>query len=182
MARKYKKNRERGTRKSQYRETVVAGFVIPKRPAKGGKEEYLKQFTERNIGMLEKSYAEEYRHIQASGFGQQFKAKYPTVKEYVRHFFGKDKITKKLLMHAVETKFASLTYKQSMHIYNLLKSNEDFLEELQLKAGESIEANRLGYTGDSVFTYITASGKTIKFRFTDYSPAILEFLDEDENE
>lgn len=182
MARKYKKNRARGTRKAQYKETVVAGFVIPKKPTKGGKEEYLKQFVERNKVMLEKSYSEEYRHIEASGFGKQFKEKYPTVKEYVKHFFGKDRITKKLLVRAVETKFASLTYRQSMHIYNLLKSNEDFLEELQFKAGEKIEANRLGYTGDNVFTYVTASGKTIKFRFTDYSPSILVFLDEEDNE
>ena len=182
MARQYKKNRARGTRKSQYKETVVAGFVIPKQPKKGGKEAYLTQFVERNREMLEKSYQEEFRHIEASGFGQQFKAKYPTIKDYVKKFFGKDRITKKLLVRAVETKFAQLSYRQALHIYNLLKSNEDFLEELQFKAGEKIEPNRLGYTGDSIFTYATSSGKTIKFQFTDYSPSILIFIDEDEDE
>lgn len=182
MARKYKKNRDRGTRKSQYRETLIAGFVIPKRPAKGGRKEYLRQFILKNEAILERSYSEEYMHIDKSGFGREFKAKYPTVKEYVERFFGKDRITKKLLIHAVETKFALLSYKQTMHIYNMLKTDESNFEQLQIKANEKIDPKRLSYAGDNVFIYTTLSGKTIKFRFTDYSPAQIEFLDEDDNE
>lgn len=193
MARKYKANRLRGSRKSSYATKIVLGFTIPKKKDFKNDEEYLEEYIRLNRENLEASFDREMKEAYKVG-GEatllRFQRSTPTVKSYVRKFFtektpsGKTKIVvpQKELIGVTKRKFASLKEKQSRHLADLMASNEDFMEELVMRIQEDdpderFNYQRLVYTGDNTYRYTKKNGKTIKFRFRNYSPAILEFFE-----
>ena len=193
MARKYKANRLRGSRKSSYATKFLLGYTIPKRKDFKNDEAYLEEFIRLNRENLEASFDRDMKAAYKSG-GEatlmRFQQSTPTVKSYVKKFFtdkepnGKVKIrfTQKELKNVIKLKFASMSQKQSQHLADLMSSNEDFMEELVMRIqeddpDEKFDYQRLVYTGDNTYRYTKKNGKTIKFRFRSYSPAIMEFFE-----
>lgn len=193
MARKYKANRLRGSRKSSYATKIVLGYTIPKKKDFKNDEDYLEEFIRLNRENLEASYDREMKAAYKSGGEEKlmrFQQANPTVKSYVKRSFtertpsGKVKIrvTQKELIGTVKRRYASLKEKQSQHLADLMASNEAFMEELVMRIqeddpDEQFDYQRLVYTGDNTYRYTKKNGKTIKFRFRNYSPAILKFFE-----
>lgn len=193
MARKYKANRLRGSRKSSYATKFLLGYTIPKKANFKSDEDYLEEFIRLNRERLEATYDREMKNAYRVGGEQtlaRFQQAHPTVKSYVKKFFtektpsgrARIQVTQRELKNLIKLKFALMSDKQSQHLADLMSSNEDFMEELVMRIqednpDEKFDYQRLTYTGDNTYRYTKKNGKTIKFRFRNYSPAILEFFE-----
>ena len=189
MARQYKANRARGTRKSKYATKYELGFALPKIKDFRGVDQYLKEFVRLNKKEVEEAYQRQLETVSRIG-GEagvaRYKQLHPTLTSFVKHQFTKKQtrnLTVKNVKSVISNILAPTSLKQMSHILNLISRDEDFYEELRFRANEEIDVNRLLYTKDSTYRYTTKSGKVIKFAFLEYgSPSRLEFFGEEENE
>lgn len=187
MARQYKANRARGTRKSKYATKYELGFALPKIKDFRGVDQYLKEFVKLNEKEVREAYQ---RHIEAaSRVGgemavKRFRERFPTMVSYLKSRFTSEQtknFTVKNVRAVISAQLAPTSLKQMSHILNLISRDEDFYEELKFRANEEIDVNRLLYTKDNTYRYTTKSGKVIKFAFLEYgSPSVLEFFGDDD--
>ena len=189
MARKYKANRARGTRKSKYATKYELGFALPKIKDFRGVDQYLEEFVRLNEKEVREAYQRQLETVSRVG-GEAGVARYrklhPTITSFVKHQFTKGQIknfTVKNVKSVVSNILAPTSLKQMSHILNLISRDEDFYEELRFRANEEIDVNRLLYTKDNTYRYTTKSGKIIKFAFLEYgSPSRLEFFGDEKDE
>lgn len=189
MARKYKANRARGTRKSTYATKYELGLALPKIKAFRGVDQYIKEFVRLNKKEIEKAYQkdlEKSSRITGEAGVAKFKKSYPTLESFVKSRLKKEEIKNfsvKAIRAVVTDVLAPTSLKQMSHILNLISKDPDFYEEFRFRANEDIDVNRLLYTRDNTYRYTTKSGKVIKFAFLEYgSPSRLEFFGEDRDE
>ena len=184
MARQYKKNRARGSRAATYAEKVYLGYSLPKIGDYATKDEYIKEFIKRNREELEKSLKKQLDEAYKAG-GEvaltRAKTQFPNIKVFVTKTLGTGRITQKRVKSLISAKYANVSDKQALHIEDLMLADDSFWQELvfrikEINPRESFKHTRLSYTGDSTFIYTTIDGHIIRFRFTSYSPAILEFI------
>lgn len=193
MARQYKANRARGTRKSKYATKYELGFALPKIKDFRGIDQYVEEFVKLNKKETQEAYQKHLESISRVGGEKavsRFKKSFPSVKAYVKSQFKtaietseKQRFSLKIVKEVAGKVLAPTSLKQMNHILNLISRDEDFYEEFRFRANEEIDVNRLLYTKDNTYRYTTKSGKVIKFAFLEYgSPSRLEFFGEEENE
>lgn len=184
MARQYKKNRARGSRAATYADKIYLGYSLPKLSDYTTKEEYIKEFIKRNREELEKSLKKKLDEAYKIG-GEEALTKvqkqFPNIKTFVTNLIGEKRITQKSVKFLVEARLSNFSDKQALHLEDLMMADDSFWQELvfrikEINPRESFKHTRLSYTGDSTFIYTTIDGHIIRFRFTSYSPAILEFI------
>lgn len=184
MARVYKKNRARGTRKSSYRRKFELGFELPKVKNKTVGQ-YTKELYELNKELIDRAYnemIEAARKVGGENAAEHAKTQFPTAKEFVKSQFGKNIPTIKKTKKIINLVLAPVSVKQMAHILDLVASDAGFYEELKLRANEELNFNRFTYSGDNVYSYTNKEGKIIRFAFIKYgSPSVLEFLDTGED-
>lgn len=184
MSRQYKKNRVRGSRAATYAEKIYLGYSLPKLSDYTTKEEYIEEFIKRNKERLEKSLKETYNDFYKIGGEEALakaKTRFPNIKVYVTKTLGTGRITQKRVKSLISVKYANVSDKQALHIEDLMLADNDFWQELifrikEINPRESFKHTRLSYTGNSTYKYTTIDGSIIRFRFTSYSPAVLEFI------
>ena len=184
MARQYKKNRARGSRAETYAEKVYLGYSLPKISDYTTKDEYIKEFIKRNREELEKSLKKQLDEAYKAG-GEvaltRAKTQFPNIKVFVTKTLGTGRITQKRVKSLISAKYSNVSDKQALHIEDLMLADDSFWQELifrikEINPRESFKHTRLSYTGNSTFIYTTIDGHIIRFRFTSYSPAVLEFI------
>lgn len=184
MSRQYKKNRERGSRAATYAEKIYLGYSLPKLSDYTTKEEYIKEFIKRNKEELEKSLKRRLDEAYTTG-GEELltkvKTQFPNIKTFVIKLIGKERITQKKVKDLILSRLSNISDKQELHLEDLMLADDNFWQELifrikEINPRESFKHTRLSYTGDSTFRYTTIDGHIIRFRFTSYSPAVLEFI------
>ena len=184
MARQYKKNRARGSRAETYAEKIYLGYSLPKLSDYTTKEEYIKEFIKRNREELEKSLKKQLDEAYKAGGEEALtraKIQFPNIKVFVTKTLGKNRITQKRVKSLISAKYANVSDKQALHIEDLMLADDSFWQELifrikEINPKESFKHTRLSYTGNSTYKYTTIDGSIIRFRFTSYSPAVLEFI------
>lgn len=184
MARQYKQNRERGSRQSTYAERIYLGYSLPKLKNYSTREEYIKEFIKRNKEELEKSLSKQLDESYRAGGDvalERAKAQFPNIKTFVTKLVGEKRVTQKTIKSLIEAKLSTISDKQTLHIEDLMLADDNFWQELkfrikQINPRETFKHTRISYTGDSTFRYTMLNGHIIRFRFTSYSPAILEFI------
>lgn len=184
MARQYKKNRARGSRAATYAEKIYLGHSLPKLSDYTTKEEYINEFIKRNKEELEKSLKKQLDEAYRAGGEvalERAKAQFPNIKTFVTKLVGKKRISQKSVKGLISAKFSNFSDKQTLHLEDLMLADDSFWQELvfrikEINPRESFKHTRLSYTGDSTFVYTMIDGHIIRFRFTSYSPAVLEFI------
>lgn len=156
-----------------------AGYELPK-IGELTKKQYLEEFIELNKTNILSSYRREQKKFETldrsfPGSSARFTAQYPDLTTYVKRLVGKN-ISKKRLQEVITTRLGYFEESHKQHLADLI-TNSEFIDELQLRINEKFNVDRLTYEGAGVYHYITETGNTVKFRFTDYSPAVLEFFE-----
>lgn len=184
MARQYKKNRARGSRAATYAEKIYLGYSLPKLSDYTTKEEYIKEFIKRNKDELEKSLKKQLDEAYRAGGEvalERAKVQFPNIKTFVTKLIGEKRISQKSVKGLISAKLSNFSDKQALHLEDLMMADDSFWQELvfrikEINPRESFKHTRLSYTGDSTFIYTTIDGHIIRFRYTSYSPAVLEFI------
>lgn len=199
MARKYKKNRERGTRARQYKLKKYLGYILPRASEYNTLGEYVDRFIEINRDELENAYNRDLRRISKSKnvanpaqAVSNFQRVNPDLRTYVLNQFqegvGKDVSQKKTIKvrdvkMRISAKFAKQTERQIQHTVDLITKDESFMEDFfyaleEVAADEEFNPNALSYTGNDTFSYIAKNGAIIRFRYkTKKSPISFELIE-----
>lgn len=162
-----------------YKQTIKAGFIIPAHHGRTTNQ-YLQEFTRLNRHLLETQYRHEEARFATLGEDaiEAFHKQNPSIEAYVRKQFPKTGyVSKQRLLTEVTERFASYTEAHKEHIKDLIEDS-GLYEDLLLKINEELNPDRISYLGDNIYQYTTNKGVVVKFRFRDYSPTILEFIED----
>ena len=198
MARKYKKNRERGTRSRQYKLKKYLGYILPRASEFGTLGEYVDRFIEINRDELENAYNRDLRRISKSKnvanpaqAVSNFQRVNPDLRTYVLNQFqeGEKDVSKKKTIKVsdvkmrISAKFAKQTERQIQHTVDLITKDESFMEDFfyaleEVATDEEFNPNALSYTGNDTFSYIARNGAIMRFRYkTKKSPISCELIE-----
>lgn len=179
--------------RGKYVKKTFLGYTLPKAREFRSPEAFLNEFISLNKAQLKERYVEDLETAKNYGAEANFRKTYPSLEKYVKSRFSERSLQlasreksgfsiTKLVKEQIETVFASISVRQANHIWNLIKSDYDFYEEFLFRINEKVDPNRLEYTKDNTYRYTTRRGKIIRFKFRKYSPSILEFFDESNDE
>lgn len=186
--------------RGKYAQKRYLGFILPKAREFRSPEAYLKEFTRLNKEVIEQAMERDLNQVlRSTKTGKIYqsvisKEKFASAENYIRVAFTKEELRlasrevagysiTSLVRKNINAVFATTSEKQAAHLIDLIrKTNEDFYEIFENLAGEYLRAEGFSYLGASMYQYQSKSGKTIKFEFHQYSPAILEFIGESQKQ
>ena len=149
--------------------SIFGGFKIPDIPEDDKK--FWSKFTELNRYKLKKVETQQIETFNKIMPGYQ--KTWKNLAEFTRKYVQSKRYDS--IREAIENFLAPSEVKQTLRLYNLIKKDTAFLQELSLRANEKIDVNRFSHLGDEVYVYTTSRNKKIKIRIK-WSPIQLEII------
>lgn len=173
-------------KKYNIKDKYIGGFVFFKKGYLTNAQ-YREKWIDTNIGALLHSYRRVMERAANTdkvikGAYATFAKKYPDVYTWARTLIkGRTKrgFSVKKIKELVATNIGFTEVRYGEHIKTLIEDSP-YADEFRLRIGNQIDANRLSYEGNSTYTYYCEDGTYLRFMFSDYSPTILIFLENEE--
>lgn len=174
-------------KKYNIKDRYVGGYVFFKRGDLTTKQ-YREKWISENIDSLRSAYNRLYEKATVTnkyvkGALDRFKQVYPDVNTWaqtiIKGRFRRKTFSIKGLKELVINKIAYKEIRYANHIKTLIEDSP-YADEFRLRIGSQIDTDRMSYEGNATYVYYCEDGTYLRFMFSDYSPTILIFLDNEE--